>query len=138
VGPEVAFRRDHRGWLGVDPLGIQVDHVEFLDGRNERLGWFCGRGDRCVLGGSLLAWHERAHAIDVRRLHGEGFVSGVFIARRRSGDSDRRPIGIVGGGAVAPAPTVNAHTSAIEHGGHTIAVVGSPVDAAYPAAHAEG
>lgn len=32
---------------------------------------------------------------------------------------------------------VNAHQSAIEHGGETVAVIGTPVDKAYPAKHAE-
>jgi DNA processing protein len=32
---------------------------------------------------------------------------------------------------------VTAHTAAIEYGGSTIAVIGTPVDKAYPAAHAE-
>lgn len=60
---------------------------------------------------------------------------GAKRARQLARDLVRHDIVVVSG--LAYGVDINAHTSAIEHGGKTIAVIGTPVDKAYPVAHAE-
>lgn len=60
---------------------------------------------------------------------------GVQRARQLARDLVKHDIVVVSG--LAYGIDINAHTSAIERAGHTIAVIGTPVDTAYPAAHAE-
>jgi DNA processing protein len=60
---------------------------------------------------------------------------GAQRARQLARELVKRDIVVVSG--LAYGVDINAHTSAIEHGGRTIAVIGTPVDNAYPAAHAD-
>jgi DNA processing protein len=61
--------------------------------------------------------------------------AGVKRARQLARDLAKHGIVVVSG--LAYGVDINAHTSAIENGGKTIAVIGTPVDKAYPVAHAE-
>lgn len=61
--------------------------------------------------------------------------AGAKRARQLAREFVKRDIVVVSG--LAYGVDINAHMSAIEHGGKTIAVIGTPLDKAYPVAHAE-
>jgi DNA processing protein len=60
---------------------------------------------------------------------------GAARARRLARELVRQAVTVVSG--LAKGIDVNAHTAALEGGGRTIAVIGTPLDRAYPAEHAE-
>ena len=55
---------------------------------------------------------------------------GALRARRLSRELVAQGVVVVSG--LAKGVDVNAHTSAIEHGGKTVAVIGTPINKAYP------
>lgn len=64
-------------------------------------------------------------------------VSEKGAARARRLARDLAQAGVVTLSGLAEGVDYNAHTAAIEAGGDTIAVIGTPIDKAYPAKHAE-
>jgi DNA processing protein len=66
-----------------------------------------------------------------RKVSDKGAERARTLARRLA----ERGVVVVSG--LAYGVDINAHTAAIESGGKTIAVIGTPVDKAYPAAHAD-
>lgn len=67
--------------------------------------------------------------VGTREVSPEGAIRARRLARELA-DS-----GVVVVSGLAKGVDVNAHTSAIEHGGRTVAVIGTPLNKAYPAEH---
>jgi DNA processing protein len=81
-------------------------------------------GDVTLLGASFVA------IVGSRRASPEGLRRAYQLAR----DLARHGVGVLSG--LAEGIDRAAHESALEHGGRTVAVVGTPLDRAYPAANA--
>jgi DNA processing protein len=84
----------------------------------------------CV-GDQALARQKSVAVVGSRKVS----EAGAKRARQLARELVKRGVVVVSG--LAYGVDINAHTSAIEHQGKTIAVIGTPVDKAYPAAHAE-
>src|SRR5690242_14135195 len=110
----------------------QVDVVTF---EAQRIG---------VTNGLLLAF-PRIHAvgdlslIDRPRVAIVGARKASIEGRRRAAQlaRDCARAGVVVVSGLAQGIDHAAHTAAIEHGGRTIAVIGTPLDKVYPAKHAD-
>jgi DNA processing protein len=80
---------------------------------------------------SLLLTGRRVAVIGTRDPSPEGAARSRRLARELVRDG----VTVVSG--LAKGIDVNAHTAAIEAGGRTIAIIGTPLDRVYPAEHAE-
>jgi DNA processing protein len=83
------------------------------------------------VGDILLVEQPRVAIVGARRASQEGRRRAAQLAR----DCARAGVVVVSG--LAEGIDYAAHTAAIEHGGRTIAVVGTPLDKVYPDKHAE-
>lgn len=101
---------------------IPADQQARLPGIED--GLFCV-GDR------ELAKHKSVAIVGSRKVSEQGAERARTLSKRLV----ERGFVVVSG--LAYGVDVNAHEAAIEHGGKTIAVIGTPVDKAYPVAHAE-
>jgi DNA processing protein len=80
---------------------------------------------------ALLLTGRRVAVIGTRNPSPDGAARSRRLSRELVGHG----VTVVSG--LAKGIDVNAHTAAIESGGRTIAVIGTPLDRAYPAEHAE-
>jgi DNA processing protein len=83
-----------------------------------------------AVGDLSLIDHPRVAIVGARKASNEGRRRAAQLAR----DCARAGVVVVSG--LAQGIDHAAHTAAIEHGGKTIAVIGTPLDKVYPAKHA--
>jgi DNA processing protein len=90
-----------------------------------------GRGPTLLYSGSLELVKRKCVAIvGSRKVSAEGAARARRLAR------ELVEAGVVVVSGLAEGVDTNAHTSAIESGGRTIAVIGTPIESAYPAKNA--
>lgn len=120
------------------PSSSQVEHVQFaslIEGARSISPFLLARlpgvdgGVFCV-GDLALAKRKSVAIVGARKVSDEG----ARRARQLARELVRNDFVVVSG--LAYGVDISAHTAAIEHGGRTIAVIGTPLDTAYPAAHA--
>ena len=117
------------------PEYIPPDRAQVVTVAAERVGITNGLLLRCphvsAVGDLSLLDRPRIAIVGSRKASLEGRKRAAQLAR----DCARAGVVVVSG--LAEGIDYAAHTATIEHGGSTIAVVGTPLDKVYPAKHAE-
>ena len=108
-----------------DVITVEAKRVGITNGLLLKFPQIHGVGDLSLLGRPRIA------IVGARKATQEGRRRAAQLSR----DCARAGVVVVSG--LAEGIDYAAHTAAIEHGGSTIAVVGTPLDKVYPAKHAQ-